>query len=70
MKKYKFEALLKTSNGEVYMKAWRSPDGIIDCVCTNHIGSWSKEFYDRKDVWNYLHNVLDVKNVIKMMEMF
>ena len=70
MKKYKFEALLATSGGEVHIKAWRSPDGIIDMKCTDHTGSWTKEFYDRGEVWNYVHNVLDVKNVIRMMEMF
>jgi hypothetical protein len=69
MKNYKVKALLQTSGGQLLVDGkYDSTDDSIKVVCTDSTGSWTKEFFDRGAVWTYLHTVLDVKNVIKMME--
>lgn len=67
MKKYKLQAVLETTGGKLHVDC-RLIDGWIDGVFTGDTGSYIRYFASRKEVWYYLHNRLQVKSVIKIIE--
>lgn len=69
MKKYKLQAVLETTGGIVNIDCKLAEDGVIYGFCKDNLGfTWNKEFFDKGEVWNYLHNILAVKNVIRLVE--
>jgi hypothetical protein len=70
LKSYKLKALVETTGGLLQIKCEMANDGCIDGLFIDETGHWTRLFYDVNEVRSYLRHSLQIKNVIKMIEVF
>ena len=70
LKSYKLKALVETTGGMLQIKCEMAEDGCIDGTFVDETGGWTRLFYDVNEVRAYLRHSLQIKNVVKMIEVF